>query len=598
MNIRHIHLRLIGIIFVFCILACGVQASGTPASPTPTDTPLPTMTLAPTEIPEALAGNVITEEFILPAGRSVKVTGDLVLTASGQVDIAGDLLGEAGASISIQAEGDINIAGNVLAGDANPGEKGGDLTLISNSGDISLQNSAGLASGNGGMGVLAGESDGEMTLLSGGHGGNGGGLTLKAPNGTLTVPQVEGILHVGDGGDGSEIAIHGEDLYTTRLEEQLTNGGGDSGELALEAGTVLGVEFVEITLEGEFSDPWSGEIYPAGTVLTYPKESSLMSGGRGGHAGSLFYGMDEQGDSTWPEAEGTSYIPEEQVRKLVAAPIWPLASVASAPSRLVRLVFPQNIPDKVETGAAGGDGFYGGDGGDVMLQGEHGYQLGQTGQYVEARGGNGGAGTYIGGNGGFAVAKGGNGADAREPGGQGGNGGYALALAGSAGSSAFGPNARDGDAHARGGHGGVGGGICPDKVVDTGGNGGKGGGAYAESKNKVVAIGGDGGLGGDGQVFGGTGGYGAIDAIADGSDSKKINGLDGSKGDYCPPAPKGPCGCSDAIGFKEIFCKDETQWGDCGEVTACDSILDDKKVENETVITSSDGLCQMKVFCP
>ena len=101
-----------------------------------------------------LSGTVDVGDFSVAAGQTKVVSGDLKISASGSVDIAGSLVadGDNGQSITIQAEGDVNISGTVTAGNGSAGAAGGDLTIVSMNGDITLTESSLIAAGDGGGG--------------------------------------------------------------------------------------------------------------------------------------------------------------------------------------------------------------------------------------------------------------------------------------------------------------------------------------------------------------------------------------------------------------------------------------------------------------
>jgi hypothetical protein len=586
-----------------------------PATPTITDTPLPTLTLTPTQIPAELVGMVETQDFILPAGRQVQISDDLILTASGDVDIAGDLMAESSINITIQAVGNITIAGELMFGVAVEGENGGNLTLISESGDIVLLDTAKLASGNGGAGVTELEANGEMTIIKGGQGGHGGSLTLQALNGEVSIPAVPGILHVGKGGEGATIAIHGEDLLITQVEEQLTNVGGNSGDLILMAETMNGAEFVAVTLTEELNILLSGTNLPLGSELYFPTDETLLSGGWAGNAGSLNYGMDDEGNSTWPEPE----IIASSLDDVAMEPFWDQANVLAASANWVfsLLIQTENEVDseKKVIGASGGNGLYGGDGADVYPFGKSGSQPGEDGQSATAIAGKGGSGIFGGGTGGSAYARGGNGANGANPSGNGGAGGNAYATGGDSGVT----YATDGDsgvdylgvfrilskggyAKAFGGSGGNGGGACPENVTNQGGLGGPGGLAIANpglgkvTKPGSFALGGFGGNGGDGLYTPGNGGpFGLATMISDQEDDTESNGENGDDGGTCPPAPK-TCTCQTAT-FSTVAYDGNKLWSDCGTKDACVSIIGNQMVTSGTVISGGGGSCKMQTNC-
>jgi hypothetical protein len=580
-------------------------------APTLTDTPVPTLTLTPTQIPEQLSGEVETQDFMLPVDHRVQIVDDLIITASGEIDIAGELVAESSMNVTIQAVGNISIAGKILMGMSPEGENGGSLTIISEQGNIVLQQTAKLGSGDGGDGVTHTELDGEMVTIIGGQGGQGGTLMLQALQGELRIPFVPEILHVGNGGEGAAISIQGEDLLTTQIEDQLKNGGGSSGGLVLMAETVSGAEFEAITLSAEENINWSGADLPMGSILYFPTDEVLISGGRAGNAGALNYGMDAEGNSTWPALEPVaSTLDADSWNRY-----WPQANIlaSAASSILTELLQPDDdVKYKVVSGVSGSDGLWGSDGTAVHYSGKRALISGDKGVSVKGIGGSGGDGFFTGGDGGHTYVRGGDGGAGGTPGSRGGDGGDAVAIGGKNG---YGRSSvgREGNATARGGNGGKGGGDCPSNVSWLGGDGGTGGKAMSYVKvsiqkdGKIIpilpvgpgifkSIGGNGGNGGDGQNGAGEAGSGGkgIMTMAD-SHGTAYSGDDGKNGATCPPPPKS-CNCEEAI-FKIESYDGNKSWSDCGEKSACKSIIGAKEVESGTVITSKGGSCSMKMYC-
>jgi hypothetical protein len=121
------------------------------------------------EDPTTLSGEVEVDDLVIDAGDEVVVEGDLTLTATGDVDISGRLAAPAGSghTIAIEAAGTIRVAGELEAGSGAPGLAGGDLSVTSTGGDVSVEADALLASGDGGDG-----GDSQV-------GGAGGDLLLR-----------------------------------------------------------------------------------------------------------------------------------------------------------------------------------------------------------------------------------------------------------------------------------------------------------------------------------------------------------------------------------------------------------------------------------
>jgi len=308
----------------------------------------------------------------------------------------------------------------------------------------------------------------------------------------------------------------------------------------MNATEVTGVTVETVTLVEDFSPTNSQLTFTAGQQVFVSDSRRLLSGGRGGNAGSFQFGTEEQ----------------------------------ATMSRGVRGVLP--LDPVVRRGAKGGDGFLdGGAGADVSVQGLDGAAPGADGQSVNGTAGNGGGclRTYdrrfcTPGRGGDADVLGGDGANGAEPGGPGGDGGNAIAVGGDSGdastikeSTVFG---RGGDANATGGMGGNGGDDCPpepslargaQRVGGPGGDGGfgdvLGGSSFEEIPDNLrglsVATGGSGGDGGDGEVPG-PGGSGVGAGFLRDADNLKMGssadaGLDGNNGMLCAtPTPTLPPG--------------------------------------------------------
>lgn len=484
------------------------------------------------------------QRYVIPAGKTTQVTSHLTIQDVRKVGIAGNLVasGDNGQSITIKANGDITISGKLIAGNGGEGQDGGTLTIISQNGNIYIGDTASLKAGDG--------RSGQNSIGEEGAGTRGGSVIFKAPNGTITFPDAEGIIHIGNGGNGADINIHGDDLLTTELPEQLSNAGGDSGELLVEASQLIGLTYEVITLTEDIVDPETGEtIIPAGlTFRNIESDKQLITGGVGGDAGSLYYGVDEEGNSTYPEL-------------LTANPHTRL--VDWQPTRYAFAAEQEAGDETLEKirvrGAWGGNGERkGGNGGNVRVRGRNGVTLsngnGQAGQAVDAWGGSGGSCQTRSGNkpcnGGNAFAFGGNGGHGVAPCGNGGEGSQAWATGGTSGAlysfrrvlagitidTYLGAG---GDAHARGGDGGNAGGTCPDNVCGKGGDGGNAGQGGAspgegEPDGSSYVTGGDGGDGGDGRYVAGKGGFSGI-AQAFRNVKVRQRGEAGNPGATCVP---------------------------------------------------------------
>ena len=430
--------------------------------------------------PTGLSGTIEVSDFSVGVGETQQVSGDLTINASGSVDIAGKLMpsGATGQSITITAEGDVNVSGSVVAGNGSSGSGGGNLTIISTNGNIVITQGSSIVAGDGSTGqsttsakTITEKGTIILKTISGGAGGTGGSITLTALNGDVTIADTEGIIRLGSGGDGATITVSGDDLLTTEAPDTLENAGGDSGDLTIEAGT------------------FNGQAVGAGGAVDLTGTNFLV-GGRGGNGGDVFWGMDADGNSTWPDATTTA--------KFMADAKQAGVNLQAAPSTLI-------VP-----GTPGGDAYFQtpGTGASVRAAGQSATTPGAAGQSARAVGGDGGnCKTPIctqGGNGGSATARGGDGAPGKTPDGNGGDGGDANAEGGFRGFG-FVANGSSASASAFGGAGGKGGGQCPDEVVDRGGIGGFGGEAFAFAKAGAAQTTAKGGDGGDDQNFSGPG---------------------------------------------------------------------------------------------
>ena len=293
-----------------------------------------------------VSGTVVETDFVVGANDRVECDGDVVIQCD-TATIAGELYGpnatgygEDGASIRIEAQGDIVVTGEVSAGDGGIGDEdgaggdGGDVDLVSASGGITIGSEAGgsavrtaqdvvntVAAGNAGDG-----GDG----LLGGAGGEGGVVTLEARNGTVTIHQAPGLIGVGNGGDGGKCVVLGDDLAGFEIPEQLNNAGGDSGGLVVLCDTLAGVETHD-----------TGNTYGGKPLYLAVLDEGVGYGGNGGAAGNLYYAVDPTTDE-------------------------PLAPATVSATARVR---PGQTPQtETVVGAGGGDGLQeGGPGGTVSV---------------------------------------------------------------------------------------------------------------------------------------------------------------------------------------------------------------------------------------
>lgn len=474
--------------------------------------------------PATIEGTLQVGDFRLPTGHTTTVTSDVVINASGNVTISGSLVadpaataGGKGASITVVAQGDIQISGTVRAGDGVPvgattmqataarsaqdsdvdivgedGQPGGAVKMIT-SGNLSVLTGAMLIAGDGSSSIAG-------TTLGGG--GNGGHVVLCAGGHLM----VEGVIHVGDGGNGGDVNLtraQSASYQTANVE----NGGGDSGFLYVNASTYdwPGLNTVDmsinpagygllsggkggdggfVTIVDDLSDcftasitaktrDWARGIQDNGTIVgIVARQRFAANGGHGwwvGGAGgsiqlALMCSYDGRDGNNWIAHAGRG---GDVTRRQDTSPgcvAWPI----------------------VVEGAIGGMGGLAACVVTPGMLGDSGHPNGGNGGSAEAIGGNGGNGEFfagqVGGAGGMAQASGGfgGGGFSRDcenpgPGGNGGDGGHGEATGGDGGNgvvpglggqaTALGKDPFD--VASRGGDGGTG--------VPGGGTGGKGG---------------------------------------------------------------------------------------------------------------------------
>lgn len=463
--------------------------------------------------------------YTLPPGSSITVDSGLIIDVTNGVDIAGTISasGKNGQSILIRAGTDVNISGTLSAGDGAMGKRGGEIGIISRTKSITITSSAVLTTGNGGSEL----DGGTLTLISadenisiaghvasgnggaglsvttangstleggnrGGGGGHGGHIILRAKAGSIAFAAVGGLIRIGNGGNGADAQVAGQDLLSYNVPATNTNGGGSSGGLLLDSPTLVGMTTTIITVPSDV--PARNVLASAGSAVTFVT-SNQVTGGVGGDAGAYLYGTDANGTSTWPPT---------------ARPV----AMQAVGKDAADTVSPREV-----RGANGGDGWVNGSRGQsANVRGVDGTYPGGAGQSVTAWGGNGGWGSANYGSGGNATARGGNGGPGRNPSGEGGKGGNATAFGGS--------GRIGGTATARGGHGGDGGNGCITGNTGNGGNGGNGGdgAAFGGLRGGIdFSYGGDGGDGGNGAPYSGSGGAGG-----------SPTGAYGNPGHLCP----------------------------------------------------------------
>lgn len=512
----------------------------------------------PTEEPANNDETLEGEQFTLAAGETRSATGDITVRSQTTVDIDGDIVADGARSqtIRIEAEGDVFIAGRIIAGggsaanaanskrralfqpNENAGDDlaGGDIIIISKNGNIVLMDTAELTAGDGANGDIS---------INNGAGGRGGDIVLSAPNGTVTIPDVAGALTLGNGGNGADFTLDADTVDRGNGSIGAISDGGRSGFPNIDALEIDGATTTEITLDEDVTganvgpdaisfddDATLGETGEKIELVTFENQ---IDGGIGGNAGDFVIEPGEGSD--------------------------PIVGASAAEQGF-------NIDVR---GANGGTGWIsGGSGQFVRAVGKDGLTPGSPGDVVRAIGGSGGDCGVVGkalsyllhtvsgctpGSGGSATAIGGNGADGFGPNGSGGDGGGAFAEAGGAG---FAPSYLPGetlrfcgDATAIGGRGGVGGQACDPLVEEVGGPGGDGGAAEAQPPSSgvacnplagIAATGGDGNDGGDSPITVGKGGDGGradafLTGVADGAQQgrsvRRIDGDSGADGTRC-----------------------------------------------------------------
>jgi len=473
--------------------------------------------------PKGISGNIEVDVYELAQGKTEEVSGDLTITSLGDIVVSGVLEASdsTGQSINLVAEGDIVVDGMAIAGAGEAGQGGGDVRLQSNNGNISI--SGNIVAGNGGSGqtivATARGARASARVISGGGGLAGGSIYLSAPNGTITITPTPGMFVIGNGGNGADLSVQGDDLASTELSGDFYNAGGDSGVLVIDAAEVVGLNFTDQTVETDVADAETGEIIvPAGTIIRIFEDDDLFAGGEGGDAGAFLFGDDGSGVSTWPEAdaatlERSSYRPAGK------------KTVGTATDN-------DGYSYAYVKGSPGGNGYRkGGNAASVTYRGAPGkgqYPGSGNGENVKVYGGEGGAcgvdfsgkntqqlSNCTPGRGGDSTAYGGKGMDSPYAGMPGMNGGYAESFGGSGGyhHASYKFTGIGGNAYAYGGKGGKGGGVCPGNISLNGGDGGRGGAAWArpsrvyDENSAGLARGGDGGDGGAGESAGGAGGY-------------------------------------------------------------------------------------------
>jgi len=534
-------------------------------------------------------GEVVTEEVVeqlsIALGESKSFANSHIIRSDTTAEVNGSLEadGDNGQDITIEAEGDITVSGSIMAGgssETNP--DGGTVTLISKNGDITLDANSLLQAGDGLSPSGLNTANAPLraaSLANNGRGGEGGSIILSAPNGTISIGATAGILHIGNGGDGADVEVHGEALEGF-AGAGLDMRGGNSGALFIRAPSLNGLNVTQSTLNEDVVDEDGNTLYSQGDLVTIIEPTDQISGGIGGDAGDLAYGLDEHGVSTWLSTASAAPMP----RRIIEYTKNGAKVTIDTEQKLIKIEAP-----------AGGSGLMsGGNGSNLRLKGKDGTVPGGDGINVFGIGGNGGdckrpykptgnsdlaelglmlIGEGQAGDGGSVVAIGGHGAKGADPTSPGGDGGDAQAKAGNGGSAILlsGRSGKDGIAYATGGNGGDGGDGCA--LVQhawTGGSGGQGGRATVWvtgflSEGTSIARGGNGGNGNRGIYNSGAigeGGYATAYQVTLESDIDgefgidyfhAVNNVQTHKGEdgialgTCPPASSSSSSVDDII---------------------------------------------------
>ncbi|MHC4444261.1 MAG: thrombospondin type 3 repeat-containing protein [Planctomycetota bacterium] len=448
-------------------------------------------TIAPTE----LRGIVYYEN--LKVTYMTTVTADLTINVTNDVLIEGALVYDTGVlpdcdgySIEIKAGGDVTVLGSIIAGSANntcPDRtcNGGNLVIDAGR-DISIDTSAWIQSGEGQWRAWDTQNNPQTAL----PGGEGGDVTLLA-GGKLTF---RGSLHIGNGGDGTQVALEGPPKETLTA---LNNSGGSSGWLYIRAASYewIGLGLADASdgdLEHQYLDV---EAYVAAGSANWIYGG--IFGGEGGDAGGFYYIYDAHNyDAPPADLSQFTAISAYGGHGWLKGGSGGIVSVDATNIRFNpddgtnwegrageggRVDHPGRTPGQgVLISCRGAEG---GSGGNVFIEAGDGHtdfnagENGGNGGRAFAVGGDGGNGSTIwdqkGGNGGDASATGGSGelgrdGDGCNSGGSGGMGGNAQATGGKGGDGFV--AGRGGDANARAGDGGDGGNGFPAGIGGQGGS--------------------------------------------------------------------------------------------------------------------------------
>ena len=379
-------------------------------------------------------GQVKVTQFVVGEDQERHVSAGLEIVASEGIEIRGDLIVDAreGGDLQLTAEnGDVVLEGRILVGEAGQAAAAGRKAASSTNQTVPplrpgasiivtargpnrniilrrftlLQSGRGQAAADEVVSILSGYSSHQ-----GAAGSNGGDIILRAPLGTIRLPQDRqvgdpALFGLGDGGDGADVTVaRSFDTGETSLE--LRGGpGGDSGRLIFEAANVEGVppaeemasrpDFIEggtggrgghvlwDNTEAGSATPGAGPLdkkFPLTEIILmggYGGDGARM-GGRGGYAAYLSNRViNELGQ---PTASASAY--GGRGGDVFASPV-PLAVVIGGEGG-----------EYVVVGNNGADGTSahrnGAEGGNVLGQGGDGGDVLAGGQFAYARGGKGG----------------------------------------------------------------------------------------------------------------------------------------------------------------------------------------------------------------
>lgn len=514
--------------------------------------------------PETLGGTVNVRDFTIPTGHTTRVTSDLVVNASGNVTIDGSLIADAsegaGYSITIDAQGDVDVGGIIQAADAGTAtaasglhaaqqDEGGAVDYShrgKGGGSIEVKSARRLTIRKTTM-LLAGDASHGQDGFADSEGGQGGSIFLSAGE----MISLRGSLGLGHGGNGGTVLTTIDDLPEDGI---FRNGGGRGGIPHFHAPIldIPGLRSVRSDIHA-----LDAEAYLAST-------GSWISGSAGGNAGGVWvYGS------------------------------IPASSAATRTARLMDAAADEDAPDEEQGGDTEGedvtppncscpegyaclqaaDGGWGcglgGMGGDITIN---------VGFDLDGFDGNPWAG--IAGNGGdvdevwlipgvvevFILDK--------AKGGEGGSANVGVS-SGENGNDAHPAGGRGGSAYACGGRGGSGC-LYGDQIGGNGGDAivypGAGGGG-----NTDPCLPGNGGAGGDALAYGGYGGNGSTPGLWGEANANLLYGRGGSGGTGSAEAGAGAGGLGGRV-YRHNGCTgrsdpDDSAPEDCGTIT-------DERAEN------------------